>query len=61
MNWRRFKYSSFLYNIKASYKQFLLPFTAFQFIRTLLLPTSLDVLILGFLAISYAAFSMDWL
>lgn len=41
--------------------QLLVPFIVFQFIRTVLLPTSVDVILLALLALLYAAILLDWL
>jgi hypothetical protein len=47
--------------IKFGCKQILLPLIVFQFIRTIILPTSFDVFLLGFLAFLYTAICLDWL
>ncbi len=57
----RWKYHPTYLRIKYGCKQVLLPLIIFQFIRTLLLPTSFDVIVLGILAIIYVAISLDWI
>jgi hypothetical protein len=57
----RWKYHPTYLRIKYGCKQVLLPLIVFQFIRTILLPTSFDVIILGILAITYVAISLDWI
>lgn len=38
-----------------------LPIVIFQLIRTLIFPTTLDVLLLGFVAGIFCAFYLDWI
>jgi hypothetical protein len=47
--------------IKYGCKQILLPLIVFQFIRTILVPTSFDVFLLGLLALLFTAIFLDWL
>ncbi|WP_433743458.1 hypothetical protein [Falsibacillus pallidus] len=42
-------------------KQFILPFTIFQAVRTVLLPTTFDVLLLAVFAILALAFYLEWI
>ncbi|MBO8163809.1 MAG: hypothetical protein H0Z34_08875 [Brevibacillus sp.] len=60
MHWR-WKHTPTYIRIKFACKQILLPLIIFQFIRTLLLPTTFDVIILGLFAITYVAILLDWL
>ncbi|WP_232695619.1 hypothetical protein [Brevibacillus daliensis] len=60
MNWRRLKHHLFFKQIKRS-RELLVPLVLFQFVRTLLLPTAIDVLILGGIAFAYLAVQLDWL
>ncbi|MFY0543464.1 hypothetical protein [Brevibacillus sp. H7] len=57
----RWKYHPTYLKIKYGCKQVLLPLIIFQFIRTILLPTSFDVIILGILAVLLVAISLDWI
>ncbi|WNC16692.1 hypothetical protein [Brevibacillus brevis] len=56
----RWKYHPTYLRIKYGFKQVLIPLIVFQFIRTIILPTSFDVVILGILALSYVAITLDW-
>jgi len=57
----RWKYHPTYLKIKFGCKQVLLPLIVFQFLRTLLLPTSFDVVVLGILALTYVALVLDWM
>ncbi len=57
----RWKCNPFYLRIKFACKSILLPLIVFQFIRTLIFPTTLDVIILGILALTYIAIILDWL
>jgi len=57
----RWKYNPTFLRIKFGFKQILLPLIVFQFIRTVLFPTSFDVVLLGLLALLYVAIVLDWL
>jgi len=61
MSWRRYKYNPTYIRIKYGCKQVLLPLIIFQFIRTMLLPLTFDVILLGLFAITYVAISLDWI
>ncbi|MDQ0219388.1 hypothetical protein ELQ35_14455 [Peribacillus cavernae] len=41
--------------------QFIIPFTIFQAIRTLLLPTAVDVLLLAVFILIAVAFHLEWI
>jgi len=56
----RWKYNPTYLRIKYGLKQVLIPLIIFQFIRTIILPTSFDVVILGILALAYIAITLDW-
>ncbi|HJV44521.1 MAG TPA: hypothetical protein VJ824_02215 [Bacillota bacterium] len=56
----RFKYHPTFLKIRAGAQQLLLPLGIFQFIRTLLLPTSLDVILLILLILLYVGMELDW-
>lgn len=60
MNWR-WKYNPTYLRIKYGCKQVLLPLIIFQFIRTMLLPATFDVILLGLFAITYVAISLEWI
>ncbi|MFS0554389.1 hypothetical protein [Brevibacillus sp. 179-C9.3 HS] len=57
----RWKYNPTYLRIKYGFKQILFPLLVFQFIRTVLFPTSFDVILLGLLAMLYVAISLEWL
>ncbi|NGQ94334.1 hypothetical protein G3578_03980 [Brevibacillus sp. SYP-B805] len=57
----RWKYHPTYLRIKYGCKQILLPLICFQFIRTVIFPTSFDVIILGLLAALYVSISLDWI
>ncbi|MEJ8545749.1 hypothetical protein [Brevibacillus borstelensis] len=57
----RWKYHPLYLRIKFGCKQILLPLIVFQFIRTIFVPTSFDVILLGLLALLYVAIILDWL
>ncbi|GAA4705047.1 hypothetical protein [Brevibacillus fulvus] len=56
----RWKYHPTYLRIKFFCRQILLPLIVFQFIRTMLLPTTFDVVLLGLLAVAYVAIYMEW-
>ncbi|GED31780.1 MULTISPECIES: hypothetical protein [Brevibacillus] len=56
----RWKYNPTYLRIKYGLKQVLIPLIIFQFVRTIILPTSFDVVILGILALTYVAIALDW-
>ena len=55
------KYNPTYLRIKYGCKQVLLPLIGFQFVRTILFPTSFDVVLLGLLAVVYVAIVLEWL
>lgn len=57
----RWKYNPTFLRIKFACKQILLPLIGFQFVRTVLFPTSFDVVLLGILALLYVSIVLDWL
>lgn len=59
--YRRWKHHPTYIRLRYGCKQILLPLIVFQFIRTVLLPTTFDVIILGLLATLYVAILLDWL
>lgn len=61
MSWRRFRYNPIYVRIKISFRGILLPLIIFQFIRTLLLPLTFDVILLGLLSIAYVAILLEWI
>ncbi len=61
MNWRRWKCSPEYIRFKFACKQILLPLIIFQFIRTMILPATFDVILLGLLALTYLALVLDWI
>ncbi|KQL48795.1 hypothetical protein AN963_03075 [Brevibacillus choshinensis] len=56
----RWKYNPTYLRIKYGFKQVLIPLIVFQFVRTIIFPTSFDVVILGILAFIYVAISLEW-
>ncbi|WP_071395936.1 hypothetical protein [Bacillus tuaregi] len=48
-----------LRTLRGACQQFAIPFSVFQAIRTLLLPTAFDVLLLAFLILLACAFHLD--
>lgn len=57
----RWKYNPTYLRIKYGCRQVLLPLIIFQFIRTLLLPASFDVILLSLFGLAYVAISFDWI
>lgn len=57
----RWKYNPTYLRIKYGSKKVLLPLICFQFIRTVIVPTTFDVIILGMIAMLYVAISLDWI
>ncbi|HZG18125.1 MAG TPA: hypothetical protein VE710_24425 [Candidatus Bathyarchaeia archaeon] len=57
----RWKYHPTYLRIKYGCKQILLPLIIFQFARTVILPTTFDVIILGILAMLYVAIWLEWI
>ncbi|WP_139490243.1 hypothetical protein [Brevibacillus dissolubilis] len=60
MSWKRFKYNPTYVSFKLGCKAVLLPLIIFQFIRTMFLPTTFDVIVLGVFALTYIAIHMEW-
>lgn len=56
----RFRYHPTYIKIKAGIQQIILPLGIFQLIRTLLLPTSLDVIVLIVIVLIFAGLELDW-
>ncbi|PLT32437.1 hypothetical protein [Bacillus sp. V5-8f] len=50
-----------LRTVRSVCSQFIIPFTVFQGIRTLLLPTAVDVLILAIFILIAVAFQLEWI
>ncbi|WP_286887230.1 hypothetical protein [Aneurinibacillus sp. UBA3580] len=57
----RWRYHPFYLKVRFGALQLIVPFIIFQFIRTLLFPTSFDVVLLMLLALLYAAILCDWI
>ncbi|CAJ1003432.1 MULTISPECIES: hypothetical protein [Bacillales] len=57
----RWKFHPTYLRIKYGCKQVLLPLIIFQFIRTVIVPTSFDVVLLGILGLLYVAIYLGWL
>ncbi|USG64146.1 hypothetical protein NDK47_18555 [Brevibacillus ruminantium] len=57
----RWKYHPTFLRLKYGCKQILLPLIAFQFFRTIIFPTSFDVILLGLLALLYVSITLDWI
>lgn len=57
----RWRYNPTYLRIKYGCKQVLIPLMVFQFVRTVFVPTSFDVIVLGILALFYVAITLDWL
>lgn len=57
----RWRYHPTYLRIKFGCKQILFPLIAFQFVRTVLVPTSFDVILLGILAFLYVGIVLDWI
>ncbi|WP_047150604.1 hypothetical protein [Aneurinibacillus tyrosinisolvens] len=57
----RWRYHPLYIKIRFGALQLLIPFIVFQLIRTLLLPTSFDVVLLLLLIALYAAILLDWI
>lgn len=60
MNWR-WKYHPTYLRIKFGCKQILLPLIIFQFVRTVIFPTSFDVILLVLLALALVAIFLEWI
>lgn len=58
--YRRLKYPPWLLNIRDTCAAFVLPLAIFQFIRTLLLPTPIDVILLLLLIGFALALYLEW-
>ena len=54
--YKRFRPPLWLVKLRLALIQILFPLLCFQFIRTLLFPTSFDVILLAFMAILYGLF-----
>lgn len=57
----RWKFNPTYLRIKFGFKQVLLPLIIFQFVRTVFVPTTFDVIILGILAILFVSISLEWI
>ena len=57
---RRFKYHPTYKKIKGAIQQIILPLGIFQLIRTLLLPTTFDVILFLIIALIYTGLELDW-
>ena len=60
MDVKRYKYHPTMMKIRAGAQQLILPLGIFQLIRTLLLPTSFDVVVLIILALIYVGLELEW-
>ncbi|WP_134699998.1 hypothetical protein [Ammoniphilus sp. YIM 78166] len=56
----RLRYHPTYLKVRAGIQQLTLPLGIFQLIRTLLLPTSFDVILLILIALLYAGIEFDW-
>ncbi|MDQ0174334.1 hypothetical protein [Bacillus chungangensis] len=54
-------FQSWIRTAKDIGKQFIIPFVVFQAVRTILLPTSFDVLLLAIFILLALAFYFDWI
>jgi hypothetical protein len=54
-------FQSWIRTAKDIGKQFIIPFVVFQAVRTILLPTSFDVLLLAIFILLSLAFYFDWI
>ncbi|AMA72096.1 MULTISPECIES: hypothetical protein [Aneurinibacillus] len=57
----RWRYHPFYLKIRFGALQLIIPFIVFQFIRTILFPTSFDVVLLSLLILIYAAILLDYI
>jgi hypothetical protein len=57
----RWKFHPTFLRIKFGCKRILLPLIVFQFIRTVIFPTSFDVILLALLALLFVAIFLGWL
>ncbi|MFT9849841.1 hypothetical protein [Aneurinibacillus sp. REN35] len=57
----RWRYHPFYVKCRFGTLQLIVPFIIFQFIRTLIFPTSIDVILLVLLILLYAAILLDWI
>lgn len=57
----QYTFQTWVKNAKGVCKQLIIPFTAFQAIRTFLFPTTLDVLLLAIFIAAALAYHYDWL
>ncbi|RBW71581.1 hypothetical protein [Bacillus taeanensis] len=55
------RYPPWFWKIRNGFKQLLLPLFIFQLIRTLVFPTSLDVMLVILLLLLYLFLSLDWI
>ncbi|MDQ0256493.1 polyferredoxin [Evansella vedderi] len=55
-----FRWPRWVQKFQAIFFQVLLPLIIFQFIRTLLLPTTFDMILLGIMVILYLAYTFNW-
>ncbi|MFM1652340.1 hypothetical protein ACI7RC_09600 [Brevibacillus sp. B_LB10_24] len=58
---QRWKFNHHLYRIKNVCRQIIVPLIIFQFVRTIIFPTTFDVIILGLLAAVHLAITFDWI
>jgi hypothetical protein len=56
----RWKYNPTFLRLKYGFKHVLGPVIIFQFVRTIVFPTSFDVIVLGILGLIYASIVLDW-
>ncbi|MCD8509339.1 MAG: hypothetical protein LRY73_05280 [Bacillus sp. (in: Bacteria)] len=57
---KNYRYNRMLERFVAVLFQILLPLIIFQFIRTILLPTKFDMILLGILVVLYLSQFADW-
>ena len=57
----RWRYHRFYLKSRFGALQLIIPFIVFQFIRTILFPTSFDVVLLSLLILIYAAILLDYI
>lgn len=56
-----YSWPPWLRQLRAICAQVIIPITVFQAIRTILLPTTFDVLLLAILVLLAVAFHLDWI
>jgi hypothetical protein len=57
----RWRFHPLYTRIRFGALQLLVPFIIFQFIRTIIFPTSFDVILFALLVLVYAAVLLDWI